>query len=321
MHRAIATVARAQRWADSLAMRRWPDNIARPVHRILGTRTRTRDRYDRLSTACPERRVAKNCGHQRCRLVLEPSTPLAGNSVCIVGVWDPLLPGHLAAMRRLKNYAETHRREALVVCLDPRPIVFREDPGSWPVFNEVSVRARILEEEGLAVAICHMRKEDADLGAKEILDCLVAVAGVRELWLRQRQSFGPGVAGSQESIIRSAQKAGVSVNIIEDLAFRPTAMFVRRYLAQGKIFDAAALAERYPTHRCVSIFAALLGYAPGSYKAEIWNGNACQPGRVVEASCSVTRSGAAICEPSGEFEWLRLVTGPNDFEVTRRLGD
>ena len=114
-----------------------------------------------------------------------------------------------------------------------------------------------------------MTRTDADAGATEFFDSVLAGMPLPELWLGRSQSFGRGQAGSQATIARLAEQRGVRRHVLP----RPPAEGANagyqalRLLADGRLADAIDQVGYPPVWRRPRSALLRLPWRPGRYRA------------------------------------------------------
>jgi hypothetical protein len=190
-----------------------------------------------------------------------------GAAAALVGVWDPLLPGHLDLLDRLGESAFRQGLTPLMVFLDPDPGVLRFGPARWPSYFDLATRIQLVEQMGCSTAIASFSGRGLQSSAAEFLRALRARVRIQELWLGARQPLGPGDSGSPETVARLADRYGMRVVRLPDNDHHATAATVRRLLSVGQIHAAAQKIGRPPTFARPSSGRLELAWPNGTYRA------------------------------------------------------
>ncbi len=236
-------------------------------------------------------------------------------SVVVVGTWDPLTPGRIDLVRRLKRRARSLDGSAAVVLLNPPPVLLLHGRWEVPTYDDPRQRADILRAAGAdAVVMMRMRRGDLDLGARDFLRHLVAVLPVSEIWIRPHQSFGRGQIGNRATMERLARQRDIAVVTPKIRNERTAIAQVRLALANGHIHRARRIVSRPPTWFRPRGGTLRLGWLPGWYTVcRVEGGQARNAPVTYRTRLKKGTHGEAVLEwPGDDVHALTFLNGPCD---------
>jgi FAD synthetase len=245
---------------------------------------------------------------------------VAGAAAALVGVWDPLLPGHLDLLDQLGESAFRQGLTPLVVFLDPDPGVLRFGPGRWPSYFDLPTRIQLVEQLGCTVAVATFSGRGLQSSAAEFLRALRARVRIEELWLGARQPLGSGDSGSPETVARLANRYGMRVVRLPENDHHATAATVRRLLSVGQVQSAAQKIGRPPTFARPSSGRLELSWPSGTYRALALKGLGMANGaREVDLVLTAQPDGRAGTDwPDSAATHIAFLRGPADCQAAQR---
>jgi FAD synthetase len=243
-----------------------------------------------------------------------------GAAAALVGVWDPLLPGHLDLLDQLGEAAFRQGLTPLMVFLDPDPGVLRFGPARWPSYFDLATRIQLVEQLGCSTAIASFSGRGLQSSAAEFLRALRARVRIQELWLGARQPLGPGDSGSPETVARLADRYGMRVVRLPDNDHHATGATVRRLLSVGQVQAAAQKIGRPPTFARPRSGRLELAWPNGTYRALALKGLGMAAGAtemdLVLTAGSDGRNG--VDWPEASATHIAFLKGPADCEAAQR---
>jgi hypothetical protein len=243
---------------------------------------------------------------------------VTGPVCALVGVWDPLLPGHFELLNQLRESATAQGRTPLVVLLDPDPGVLRFGVARWPSYFDLDTRSRLIEQTGCAVAVATFSGRGLQSSAAEFLRALRVRIDLQELWLGARQPLGPGASGSPETVARLADRFGLRIVRLPENDHHATAASVRRLVAAGQIRAAIQKIGRPPTFVRPGSRRLLLGWPCGMYRVVLLRGLGTAVG-AAEVHMTPEADGRAAVEwPQASATHIAFVAGPRDCDIPQK---
>jgi hypothetical protein len=243
-------------------------------------------------------------------------------AVAVVGVWDPLLPGHRDLFRSISAYTREANLAPLVIVLDPDPARFVWGVAELPIYNDVRWRIAEIRRCGMnGVLLVRFRKADLLASAEQWLELVATRVPLAELWLGARQTLGRGSGGTFEAVAALGQQNGICV---KRLSFVPLRTYdVREHLAAGRIQMAEDLVGTPPIWGRPRSGFLRLAWCPGRYRAVALTSAVQEEPTAPEFEvCGVPESnGLARFEwPNPRIRYLRFVSGPGDVRASPGSG-
>jgi hypothetical protein len=242
-----------------------------------------------------------------------------GPAAALVGVWDPLLPGHLDLLEQLRDAAADQQLTPLVVLLDPDPGVIRFGAARWPSYFDLPTRIQLIEQSGCAVAIASFTGRGLRSSAAEFFRALRTRVRIEELWLGAHQPLGPGASGSSETVARLADRSHLRIVRLPENDHQASAAMVRRLVSTGQIRAATQRIGRPPMLTRPTSGWIKLAWPSGQYRALALNGLGLATGaRELELTLTTQPDGRAGVEwPDTSATHLAFVAGPADREACK----
>ncbi|HEX2914992.1 MAG TPA: hypothetical protein VH186_29635 [Chloroflexia bacterium] len=189
--------------------------------------------------------------------------------VAVVGVWDPMLPGHRQLFQELMLYAANNSLAPLVIVLDPPPPCLMMGASNWPLFDDTRSRIELLQHHGFqgVMQVCFEEKKELALNASAFFDLVQAHVSLSELWLGANQPLGNrGTSGPRE-IRRLAQERNFRFHQLPETNLTGLGKQVRDSLVDGHLATAASLLGRPPLRSRPASGTMEIAWQPGAYRA------------------------------------------------------
>jgi len=182
------------------------------------------------------------------------AVPSGYTSVVTIGKFDGVHTGHLDIVRRLREAADAHGVQAVVVTFDRNPLeLFRPDDCPKALAG-LDQKLELLEASGIdAALVMEFTKEFAAQSPETfVTELLVGALGVQEVLVGADFRFGAKGAGDVDALRGFAERFGFTVTVIGEVAEggrRVSSTWIRELLDQGDIARAAELLGRLPAVR------------------------------------------------------------------------
>lgn len=235
-------------------------------------------------------------------------------AVIAVGTWDPILPIHGRLFDELTCYARSNSLSSVIVVIDPPPTHFIGNDSARPVYTDVHARIKIIQGFGIdGVLRIHFRRADLSAGASELLDTMLPLVSVRELWLGMGQSLGRGIRGSVTTITALAAQHGICLRVMP--AIQLSTRRVYQLLTSGRIVEAALVVGRPAIRSRPRRGSMRMAWGPGRYLAMPLS----EPTDGIQSSAepvllrlSPRPQGQPVLVWPGATRYLAFVCGPAD---------
>jgi FAD synthase len=238
---------------------------------------------------------------------------ITGPVLSAIGVWDPILPGHVQLYRRLSEFARESSLSPLAIAIDPDPVRYLYGASECPVYNDVDARIAQMLSFGLAgVLRVRFLQRDIEATAADLFALLDEHIQIAELWLGARQTLGRLEGGNFETIMKLAETRRMRVNRLplESLGTHS----VRQLLRTGHIVQALELVGRPPLRMYPKSGVLRMAWCPGVYRAvPIKDPNARIDGSSLELELTRPANGLpGLVWPDKQIKCLAFVSGPGD---------
>lgn len=232
----------------------------------------------------------------------------------VVGAWDPFVGAHRALFDQLAEQARAQSLDPVAIVLDPSPVLFLHGRSEYPVYDDIHSRLRLMLGSSLeGVVRVLFTRRDVDGTAAELLDAVFdAGVEIRELWLGERQSLGPGPSGTPRAIRALGKRHGFSVVHLPSARFPKTS--VRELLREGRLVEARAAVGHPPLRSRPRGSSVSVAWRTGPYRAvPVTAPDGRRAGEPLMLDLIPGRGRMATFEwPGREVHYLAFLSGPGD---------
>lgn len=171
-----------------------------------------------------------------------------GGAAIAIGNFDGVHIGHRALIARARQLAEAHDARTVVLTFDPHPSALLA-PTPPQMIASLERRIELLGEAGADVVVVEPFTRELAARAPHafVEDILLLALQARAIVVGYDFCYGAGRAGTTETLIAHAGKAGVEVNVLQavDAAGEvASSTRIRRHLEAGELADANRLLGR-----------------------------------------------------------------------------
>jgi FAD synthase len=254
-----------------------------------------------------------------------PNDALGTSAVAVIGTWDPIVPAHKELFRDLARRGRHEALTPVVIIIYPSPArLLNPDLGACPDYADIASRVALIREcAPVQVLVVRFHKKDLDASCRSFFDLVGACICLRELWLGANQSLGRGRQGSNAEVTALTRRRNIRLFRLSVCSRSDIGGRAIRFLQQGKLRRAVALAGHPPIWRRPQSGLLRVDWPPGRYLAlplSVPSFTARSFAGVITMRLSlVTGRLRGFVWPRKEVEWLAFLAGPAD-KPLRRLG-
>jgi riboflavin kinase/FMN adenylyltransferase len=180
---------------------------------------------------------------------LHHEAPPFRSSVVTLGNYDGVHRGHQRILQRLREAAEEHGAESVVMLFDPHPVRFLRPDKEFHLITRVEDRLALLDEQGVdATLVIPFDARVAEMEAEDFVrDVLAGLLGARHIVLGGDSRFGHGRRGDVAMLREMGQELGFAVELVDTVEVagaRVSSSAVRRAVASGDVALASQMLGR-----------------------------------------------------------------------------
>lgn len=161
--------------------------------------------------------------------------------VATVGSFDGVHRGHGALVERIKQEAETHQMESMVITFDPHPRLVLEEESALRILSTTREKIALLEAMGVeSLLIIPFDHAFSQLPPERFIRLLIERANVRSLVVGYDHRFGRDKAGNYNLL----QELGINSIEVEEqqmMGEHLSSTAIRHVIERGEMAHAARL--------------------------------------------------------------------------------
>lgn len=169
-------------------------------------------------------------------------------SIVTIGTFDGVHRGHRMLLEQAVARAAEVGLPSVIVSFEPIPaMVLRPDTFRGRICGAEEKQARLLAVGADVLLVVAFTRELAGWSAEEFVERLLAVTGMRELWVGEAFALGKNRAGDTAHLAELGERMGFAVRAVarlEDVGGVISSSLIREAVIAGRVEEAAALLGR-----------------------------------------------------------------------------
>jgi riboflavin kinase/FMN adenylyltransferase len=183
------------------------------------------------------------------RVIFDPEEPIGLSTCATIGIFDGVHLGHKQIISLLRKEAKEKGLSSCVITFHPHPQKVLRDI-QIPLIVPLKERLRLLEKEGIDVAVCYsFTKDFAEISSRDFVrDILVKKLGIKTIFVGPDFLFGRKREGNIELLENMGRTYDFETKIVEPVYLDDeivSSTSIRKFIEDGMVKKAARFLGDY----------------------------------------------------------------------------